>query len=114
MGEAKTGCSLGKFDKNRLGELIIIYLSPKNNFEIKDDGSVVIGKNGPVADWFFRENKQQDFLSTCHALVTEISGKKANNELAKFLCLNALGALMMTGDREKVIKLLYQAHLSEA
>lgn len=106
--------SLSQYDKQRFSELIDVYLNPKVKYHVKNDGTVVVNKHGPFVDWFLRSSESEDFLSSCHILIELIREKKKDIPYVESLLGQAIGILVSTNERDKVVTNLYMAHLVEA
>jgi len=113
MSEETKVIKLDDFDKNRLAELILIWLEPIGKFSIKNDGTIVVNKHGPIKDWFLRTSESEDFLSLCHKLILKIMEEKGDIPYVSQLCGEAIGILVSYNDRKKVIANLYIASLTE-
>ena len=105
--------SLKLFDINRLSELIIVYIAPSKDFEIEDDGTIILNKNGPLKTWFLRNSERLDFFTVTRIIIDKMMENKKLTNFAKHLLGTAVGELVTTNDRNEVIKLIYQAHLAD-
>jgi hypothetical protein len=106
---------LGVFDTNRLTELVSTYMKVEKEFTIFKNGELSLTK----ASFFqrilnLRGPDTRDFLDVVKTISEGIIGQKQNNAAVQRLCGEAMGILIDTNDRSKVIKLLYEAHLYEA
>lgn len=107
---------LGVYDTNRLMELVSIYLKPS-------ESGITIYKNGEVClrDIGFlkkalnmRAEGTIDFLDVVKRISESLINEKGNSNQVQSICGEALGTLIDSNDRKKVIELLYSAHLIDA
>lgn len=106
---------LGVYDTNRLSELVSTYMnSNSSDFYIFKNGEVYIGVIGTFRRFIgIKPEGTMDFLEVVKKLGEAIVKSKNGSKSVEDKCGKALGILISTNDRKKVIELLYSAHLSE-
>lgn len=98
---------LDKKSKARLKELVEKYSKITERIIVTKDGTIIIKKN--MFSIFIGERK--DFLNVIQDTLNGIGEEKKDLTYPLSLCSKAISTLVLTNDREKVIKLLYVAHL---
>ena len=100
---------LNSTDKSRLAELAKEFLAKNQNVIVLNDGTIVISKNGGIIGRIVGVRK--DFLGSVQEILNGIQKNKEGLSYPASLCAKAITTLVLTNEREKVIKLLYLASL---
>ena len=100
---------LNSTDKSRLTELAKEFLAKNQNVIVLNDGTIVISKNGGIIGRIMGVRK--DFLGSVQEILNGIQKNKEGLSYPASLCAKAITTLVLTNEREKVIKLLYLASL---
>ena len=100
---------LNSTDKSRLAELAKEFLAKNQNVIVLNDGTIVISKNGGIIGRIMGVRK--DFLGSVQEILNGIQKDKEGLSYPASLCAKAITTLVLTNEREKVIKLLYLASL---
>ena len=100
---------LNSTDKSRLAELAKEFLAKNQNVIVLNDGTIVISKNGGIIGRIMGVRK--DFLGSVQEILNGIQKNKEGLSYPASLCAKAITTLVLTNEREKVIKLLYLASL---
>ena len=100
---------LNSTDKSRLAELAKEFLAKNQNVIVLNDGTIVISKNGGIIGRIIGVRK--DFLGSVQEILNGIQKSKDGLSYPASLCAKAITTLVLTNEREKVIKLLYLASL---
>ena len=100
---------LNSTDKSRLAELAKEFLAKNQNVMVLNDGTIVISKNGGITGRIMGVRK--DFLGSVQEILNGIQKNKEGLSYPASLCAKAITTLVLTNEREKVIKLLYLASL---
>ena len=100
---------LNSTDKSRLAELAKEFLAKNQNVMVLNDGTIVISKNGGIIGRIMGVRK--DFLGSVQEILNGIQKDKEGLSYPASLCAKAITTLVLTNEREKVIKLLYLASL---
>ena len=100
---------LNSTDKSRLAELAKEFLAKNQNVMVLNDGTIVISKNGGIIGRIMGVRK--DFLGSVQEILNGIQKNKEGLSYPASLCAKAITTLVLTNEREKVIKLLYLASL---
>ena len=100
---------LNSTDKSRLAELAKEFLAKNQNVIVLNDGTIVISKNGGIIGRIMGVRK--DFLGSVQEILNGIQKDKEGLSYPASLCAKAITTLVLTNERDKVIKLLYLASL---
>ena len=100
---------LNSTDKSRLAELAKEFLARNKNVIVLNDGTIVISKNGGIIGRIMGVRK--DFLGSVQEILNGIQKNKEGLSYPASLCAKAITTLVLTNERDKVIKLLYLASL---
>lgn len=100
---------LNSTDKSRLAELAKEFLAKNQNVMVLNDGTIVISKNGGIIGRIMGVRK--DFLGSVQEILNGIQKNKEGLSYPASLCAKAITTLVLTNEREKVVKLLYLASL---
>lgn len=100
---------LNSTDKSRLAELAKEFLAKNQNVMVLNDGTIVISKNGGIIGRIMGVRK--DFLGSVQEILNGIQKNKEGLSYPASLCAKAITTLVLTNERDKVIKLLYLASL---
>ena len=100
---------LNSTDKSRLAELAKEFLARNKNVIVLNDGTIVISKNGGIIGRIVGVRK--DFLGSVQEILNGIQKNKEGLSYPASLCAKAITTLVLTNERDKVIKLLYLASL---
>ena len=100
---------LNSTDKSRLTELAKEFLAKNQNVIVLNDGTIVISKNGGIIGRIMGVRK--DFLGSVQEILNGIQKDKEGLSYPASLCAKAITTLVLTNERDKVIKLLYLASL---
>lgn len=100
---------LNSTDKSRLAELAKEFLAKNQNVMVLNDGTIVISKNGGIIGRITGVRK--DFLGSVQEILNGIQKNKEGLSYPASLCAKAITTLVLTNERDKVIKLLYLASL---
>ena len=100
---------LNSTDKSRLAELAKEFLAKNQNVMVLNDGTIVISKNGGIIGRIMGVRK--DFLGSVQEILNGIQKSKDGLSYPASLCTKAITTLVLTNERDKVIKLLYLASL---
>lgn len=92
-----------------MAELAKEFLAKNQNVIVLNDGTIVISKNGGIIGRIMGVRK--DFLGSVQEILNGIQKNKEGLSYPASLCAKAITTLVLTNEREKVIKLLYLASL---
>ena len=97
--------------KRMLSDLIIHYLPQKSEKKIfiTDDGGLVVSNGGLLGRI---SGQKSDFLTVMQTILEKINSEK-DLKYIKSLSARAITSLVLSGDREKAVKLMFIAHLTE-
>ena len=102
---------LNKSLKALLVDLLVCYGADKGkHIEIADDGTAILSRKSFFPDIF---PERLDFLTIVQSILDKIVSEKKDMTFPSALSAKAIGVLMTTNDRAKVIKLMYTAYLIE-
>lgn len=101
-------------DKQRLGELVMVYMNP-TDFFIHNSGMVTLSKANWIKRMFnIRDEFDTEFISITKDIIAGILEKKGANPFITHRIITKIGAILLnTYNAAEVIRLLYLMHIIE-